>query len=73
MLAASGYHVATDTRRALEELIQAYWFPLCAYVRRRGQPPAQAEDLVQGFLTRLLEEAPILSSLGGVERISWNH
>ncbi len=56
MLAAGGDHIATDTRRALEELIQAYWFPLYAYVRRQGQPPAQAEDLVQGFLTRLLEK-----------------
>ena len=56
VLAAGGAHDATDTRRALEELIQAYWFPLYAYIRRRGQPSAQAEDLVQGFLTRLLEK-----------------
>ena len=56
VLAAGGDHVATDTRRALEDLIQAYWFPLYAYIRRQGQPSAQAEDLVQGFLTRLLEK-----------------
>jgi len=56
VLAAGGDHDATDTQRALEELIQAYWFPLYAYIRRRGQPSAQAEDLVQGFLTRLLEK-----------------
>jgi len=56
VLAAGGDHVDTDTRRALEELIQAYWFPLYAYVRRQGEPSAQAEDLVQGFLTRLLEK-----------------
>ena len=56
MVAAGGDHVDTDTRRALEELIQAYWFPLYAYIRRQGQPSAQAEDLVQGFLTRLLEK-----------------
>ena len=55
MRAAGGDDDATGTRRALGELIQAYWFPLYAYVRRQGAPPAQAEDLVQEFLTRLLE------------------
>jgi RNA polymerase sigma-70 factor (ECF subfamily) len=56
VLAAGGEHDATATRRALEELIQAYWFPLYAYVRRQGSLAAAAEDLVQGFLTRLLEK-----------------
>jgi len=57
--AAGGAHDASATRRALEELIQTYWFPLYAYVRRQGFPattPSVAEDLVQGFLTRLLEK-----------------
>lgn len=54
--AAGGDHDAANTRRALEELIQAYWFPLYAFLRRQGQPPAEAEDLVQGFLTRLMEK-----------------
>jgi RNA polymerase sigma-70 factor (ECF subfamily) len=56
VLAAGGEHDATATRRALEELIQAYWFPLYAFVRRQGSLAAAAEDLVQGFLTRLLEK-----------------
>ncbi|MBN1942864.1 MAG: sigma-70 family RNA polymerase sigma factor [Phycisphaerae bacterium] len=56
VLAAGGEHDATDTRRALEELIRAYWFPLYAFLRRRGEPAEKAEDLVQGFLTRLLEK-----------------
>ena len=56
VIAAGGDHAATNTRRALEELIQAYWFPLYAFVRRQGYPPDQAEDFVQGFLTRLLEK-----------------
>jgi RNA polymerase sigma-70 factor (ECF subfamily) len=46
----------TPTRRALEELIQAYWFPLYAFVRRQGQSPAGAEDMVQEFFARLLEK-----------------
>jgi len=56
VVAAGGDHAAPDTRRALEELIQAYWFPLYAFLRRQGQQPAEAEDLVQGFLTRLMEK-----------------
>ncbi len=56
VIAAGGVHDATDTRRALEELLRAYWFPLYAFLRRRGEPSHQAEDLVQGFLTRLLEK-----------------
>jgi RNA polymerase sigma-70 factor (ECF subfamily) len=38
----------------LEELCRAYWPPLYSFLRRQGQSPPDAEDLVQGFLTRLL-------------------
>jgi DNA-directed RNA polymerase specialized sigma24 family protein len=39
---------------ALAKLCQAYWYPLYAYVRRRGYGPADAEDLTQEFFARLL-------------------
>lgn len=42
-------------RQALEELSQAYWEPLYCYLRRKGMAPADAEDAVQGFLTRMLQ------------------
>jgi RNA polymerase sigma factor (sigma-70 family) len=42
-------------RAALEKLCAAYWYPLYAYVRRRGHRPEDAEDLVQGFFVRLIE------------------
>ena len=42
-------------RVALEKLCAAYWYPLYAYVRRRGRSPEDAEDAVQGFFARLLE------------------
>ena len=41
--------------RALEELCRAYWFPLYAYVRRRGHTKEDAEDLTQAFFARFLE------------------
>ena len=30
---------------ALGELCRIYWYPLYAYVRRRGYPPEEAQDL----------------------------
>lgn len=40
---------------ALEKLCRAYWWPLYAFVRRRGVGPEEAEDLTQAFFARLLE------------------
>src|SRR5436190_5497381 len=39
---------------ALEELCRAYWPPLYSFLRRQGHSPHDAEDLVQGFLARVL-------------------
>jgi RNA polymerase sigma factor (sigma-70 family) len=40
---------------ALGELYRIYQYPLYAYVRRRGHPPEEAQDLTQGFFLHLLE------------------
>ncbi len=40
---------------ALEKLCRLYWYPLYAYVRRRGHSAADAQDLTQEFFARLLE------------------
>lgn len=44
---------------ALEELCLAYWYPLYAYVRRRGHGRQDAEDLTQEFFSRLLARRDI--------------
>lgn len=41
-------------RRALNELCELYWGPVYSFVRRKGHPPADAEDLTQGFFAELL-------------------
>src|SRR3954470_10371938 len=46
---------ATDRPAALQRLCSAYWLPIYGYLRRRGHPPADAEDLTQGFFAYLLE------------------
>src|ERR1041384_1770396 len=45
----------TDAQAALERLCGTYWYPLYAYVRRRGHSPEDAQDLTQEFFARLLE------------------
>lgn len=44
-----------DAAQALGMLCEAYWQPLYAYLRRAGHAPHDAEDLVQGFLARVVE------------------
>lgn len=55
MLAAGRRHTP-QSDGALEELCRTYWFPLYAYVRRRGHNKPDAEDLVQEFFARFLEK-----------------
>lgn len=51
--AARGDDVAAVA--ALGELCTTYWQPLYRYARRKGKSPEDAEDLVQGFLTHVIE------------------
>ena len=46
---------APGYQAALEELCRIYWYPLYAYIRRRGYMPEEAQDLTQGFFLHLLE------------------
>ena len=50
----AGHSELPNAPAALEELCRAYWPPLYSFLRRRGQSPHDAEDLVQGFLARVL-------------------
>jgi RNA polymerase sigma-70 factor (ECF subfamily) len=49
---------------ALAGLCSLYWYPLYAYVRRRGHGADEAHDLTQEFFARLLER----DFLAGVDR-----
>jgi RNA polymerase sigma factor (sigma-70 family) len=54
VLAAAGSGEQQD--QALEQLCRTYWYPLYAFVRRRGNGPEDAQDLTQEFFARLLEK-----------------
>ena len=46
----------TQALAALEILFSTYWPPLYRYARRKGKSNEDAEDLVQGFFTHLMEK-----------------
>ena len=56
MVLQAGREGSPQSGQALEELCRTYWFPLYAFVRRRGYGKEDAEDLVQGFFLRLLDK-----------------
>jgi len=46
---------APGSQAALAELCRIYWYPLYAFVRRRGHDADDAQDLTQSFFLHLLE------------------
>jgi len=46
----------TAAQSALAALCQTYWWPLYWFARRRGASVEDAQDLTQGFLTRLIDK-----------------
>ena len=52
----AGAELTPRGRAALATLCELYWYPLYAYLRRRGQTAEDAQDLTQGFFARLLEK-----------------
>ena len=55
LVVAAGDSQRREARSALVSLCEGYWYPLYAYVRRRGYPADQAQDLTQEFFVRVLE------------------
>lgn len=53
---AARHAPTAESTVALETLARTYWMPLYAFIRRRGTPPVEAQDLTQAFFARLLEK-----------------
>lgn len=62
MVLRAGELEAEGAAAALEQLCRAYWYPLYVYVRRRGHPPGEAEDLIQGFFADFLAHDHVASA-----------
>lgn len=54
---------APKAEAALARLCELYWYPIYAFLRRKGHPQAEAKDLTQGFFAYLLQR-PWLHSVG---------
>lgn len=53
---AAGQKDSPQAAEALDKLCRTYWYPLYAYVRRRGYGPADAQDFTQEFFAHLLRK-----------------
>lgn len=56
VILAAGQGDSPSKLEALSTLCETYWYPLYAYVRRRGYAPAEAKDLTQSFFANLIEK-----------------
>jgi RNA polymerase sigma-70 factor (ECF subfamily) len=55
LVVAAGDPGRKEAGAALASLCENYWYPLYAYLRRRGYAADQAQDLTQEFFARVLE------------------
>jgi DNA-directed RNA polymerase specialized sigma24 family protein len=53
---AAGHDSSAQAKENLERLCRIYWYPLYAFLRRKGYGSYEAEDLTQGFFARFLEK-----------------
>ena len=56
LVLSAGQQADAESSHALASLCEKYWYPLYAYIRRRGYPVEQAQDLTQEFFARVLEK-----------------
>ncbi len=56
MIIAARDGQSPESRHALEQLCQMYWFPVYSFICRRGNRTEQAQDLTQEFFARFLEK-----------------
>lgn len=52
---AAGGDDSVEARAALATLCETYWYPIYAFVRRKGLTPQDAADMTQAFFASLLE------------------
>ena len=56
IVAAAGAGASPDARAALTTLCETYWYPVYAFMRRRGCGAEDAGDLTQEFFAILIEK-----------------
>jgi DNA-directed RNA polymerase specialized sigma24 family protein len=56
LVLAAGARDSPASEEALGRLCSVYWYPIFAFIRRRGHGVDEAQDLTQSFFTRLIEK-----------------
>jgi RNA polymerase sigma-70 factor (ECF subfamily) len=65
---AARERVTPEAREALAGLCEVYWYPLYAFIRRKGHGPEDALDLTQDYFARLLERGTVAAADAGKGR-----
>jgi RNA polymerase sigma factor (sigma-70 family) len=53
---AAGEEGSEQAHAAMSRLCQTYWFPVYAFIRKKGHSPEQAQDFTQEFFAGFLEK-----------------
>ena len=64
LVRAAAERGSAEGAEALARLCSIYWYPIFAFVRRRGYPVDDAQDLTQAFFARIIEK----DDLGAADR-----
>jgi len=56
LVLAAGKVGSAEAEEALASLCSRYWYPVFAFIRRRGHSFEEAQDLTQSFFARLIEK-----------------
>ena len=59
LVLAAGQRGSEAGEEALARLCSLYWYPVFAFVRRQGHSADEAQDLTQGFFTRIIEKGDL--------------
>jgi RNA polymerase sigma-70 factor (ECF subfamily) len=62
LIAAARDPAEPESRQALAELCNLYWYPLYAFIRRNGHDADASQDLTQQFFTQLLDKHGIVGA-----------
>jgi RNA polymerase sigma factor (sigma-70 family) len=62
LVIGAGHRSSPAARNALATLCQAYWYPIYAFIRRKGHTADDALDLTQSYFARLVEKGVIAAA-----------
>lgn len=62
LVLAAGKCGSAEAEEALARLCSLYWYPVFAFIRRRGHSFEEAQDLTQSFFARIIEKQDLAAA-----------